>query len=56
MKDEMKIHSRYEYTNAVWNFDFLAWGKSRRKVYDKIRRVARRRMKHKLNNMNIYDA
>lgn len=55
MKDEMKKHSNNEYSKAVWFYDFLAWGKSRRKVYDKMRRTARRRMKHELRNMSMDD-
>lgn len=53
MKDEMKKHSNNEYSNAVWGSDFLAWGKSRKKVYDKMRRTARRRMNYELRNMVI---
>lgn len=55
MNDEMKKHSRNEYNNAVWDSDFLAWGKSRRKVNDKMRRIARRRIKHELRNIDDND-
>lgn len=53
MKDEMKKHSSKEYYNAVYGSDFLAWGKSRRKANNQMRRIARRRMKHELKNMSI---
>lgn len=53
MKDEMKKHSSNEYYKAVWFYDFLAWGKSRRKANNQMRRIARRRMNHELRNMVI---
>ena len=53
MKDEMKRRTGKQFNDAVWQSDFLGWGKSRRKVYNQMRRSARRRMKHELRNMEI---
>lgn len=54
MKDEMKKRTRHDFTNAILCYDFIGWGKSKRKVYNQMRRRARRNMNQEVRNMK-YD-
>lgn len=50
MKDEMKKRTSDDFIKAALAYDFLGWGKSKRKVYNQMRRRARRTMKHDIRN------